>query len=676
MVLCSRSDRQNDSLLDDIKALGGQAIALQLDFSGKDTEQDIGQSAIHIALDHACTHFGGLNGILHLAGLPGETMIQRFDSDNARRVLNSKIGAVESMLQVTRQMDLDMLVLYSSVTGMLGGFGQCEYTAANAYLDVAAAQASADGLNQVIAINWDTFKDTGMAFNALNGNTLANTLKETVVIDHPFLGDLVLSNEQVSCFKQALEADKHWVLNEHLVMTKPTVPGTTYVDMAGAAFTHLTGKTAKSFAGIYFMNPLAIDAGQSKDVYTLLKPQGRVKEKDQYSFEIGSFCPQTKVWLLHVRGDVCALGETSNKTLDVAALTGAANKRYFDNIKGATQLGLLAMEQNEQTQTEHLMKYGQRWDVFDKVWVGQTQAVASLTLPGEYRADINHHGLHPSMLDCALSFFRPFVEGGVYIPFSIDTVKQYRDLPADIYSVVSLNSEAKTNQAVLNFTVQLLDSNGLLLVEIDDFSMHKIEQDFAESLPVANQPVPPFVNQYRQVKRGLKTAEALDALMQVVQSSHTNTIVATPSFAQRYLEADKGDMGGFEDALDTPQFVQPRPDLNVDYVAPSSDEQKQLAAIWCQMLGLEKVGIQDDFFDLGGNSLILMQVHKQLQSTFDKKISVVELYDCPTIDKLCQRLFGALDEGAQLAKAVADKADKQKMAAARRRRGAGRSRAV
>ena len=51
-----------------------------------------------------------------------------------------------------------------------------------------------------------------------------------------------------------------------------------------------------------------------------------------------------------------------------------------------------------------------------------------------------------------------------------------------------------------------------------------------------------------------------------------------------------------------------RPALEDLYVAPRTPMEQQVAAIWCHLLGLERVGIYDNFFELGGHSLLAMQL--------------------------------------------------------------------
>jgi acyl carrier protein len=64
-----------------------------------------------------------------------------------------------------------------------------------------------------------------------------------------------------------------------------------------------------------------------------------------------------------------------------------------------------------------------------------------------------------------------------------------------------------------------------------------------------------------------------------------------------------------------------RPQLTTPFVAPSSEMEKQIADIWSELLGFEPIGVDDDFFDLGGHSLVAMQVLSRIRSMFDVELS-------------------------------------------------------
>ena len=81
----------------------------------------------------------------------------------------------------------------------------------------------------------------------------------------------------------------------------------------------------------------------------------------------------------------------------------------------------------------------------------------------------------------------------------------------------------------------------------------------------------------------------------------------------------------------------PAPDATrseAGYVAPTTETQATLAGIWAEVLKLDKVGIHDNFFEIGGNSLLIIKVHSQLSIRFGTRVAVVDLFKYPTIDKL------------------------------------------
>jgi len=70
------------------------------------------------------------------------------------------------------------------------------------------------------------------------------------------------------------------------------------------------------------------------------------------------------------------------------------------------------------------------------------------------------------------------------------------------------------------------------------------------------------------------------------------------------------------------------------YVAPGSELERRIAAIWCEVLGVERVGIDDNFFELGGNSLLLMRLRTLLADQFQRELPVVDLFGFPTVRAL------------------------------------------
>jgi len=81
-----------------------------------------------------------------------------------------------------------------------------------------------------------------------------------------------------------------------------------------------------------------------------------------------------------------------------------------------------------------------------------------------------------------------------------------------------------------------------------------------------------------------------------------------------------------------------RPDLDTEFVAPRAGLEQAIAAIWAEVLHLERIGIHDTFFDLGGDSLSLSQMHGRLQLQLGADVPIVALFEHPTIHALASHL--------------------------------------
>ncbi len=81
------------------------------------------------------------------------------------------------------------------------------------------------------------------------------------------------------------------------------------------------------------------------------------------------------------------------------------------------------------------------------------------------------------------------------------------------------------------------------------------------------------------------------------------------------------------------EFIESR-----EYVAPQTDTEKKLAAIWEKILCVERVGIQDDFFDLGGHSLLSVRLMAEIHKQFGRDLPISTLMQGPSIKELVIRL--------------------------------------
>jgi acyl-coenzyme A synthetase/AMP-(fatty) acid ligase len=81
-----------------------------------------------------------------------------------------------------------------------------------------------------------------------------------------------------------------------------------------------------------------------------------------------------------------------------------------------------------------------------------------------------------------------------------------------------------------------------------------------------------------------------------------------------------------------------RPELDSGYVAPRTETERMIAGLWQEVLGLEKVGVNDNFFDLGGHSLSVVMLHNRMKAASKKELSIVDLFRYPTVGSLAKLL--------------------------------------
>ncbi|MCP4630133.1 MAG: SDR family NAD(P)-dependent oxidoreductase, partial [bacterium] len=155
----SRPDETKLAVLDDIKETGIHVHYIQCDVTQK--------TGVKKAYEQIKTEYGALNGIIHSAGVIQDALIVNKTAEEIDRVLMPKVAGLIHIDAVTRNEPLDFMVLFSSVAGIVGNIGQCDYSTANAFLDNYAGYRhdlfqTGKRFGKTISINWPLWKDGGM----------------------------------------------------------------------------------------------------------------------------------------------------------------------------------------------------------------------------------------------------------------------------------------------------------------------------------------------------------------------------------------------------------------------------------------------------------------------------------------------------------------------------------
>ncbi|MEA2174981.1 MAG: hypothetical protein QOD00_2573 [Blastocatellia bacterium] len=87
-----------------------------------------------------------------------------------------------------------------------------------------------------------------------------------------------------------------------------------------------------------------------------------------------------------------------------------------------------------------------------------------------------------------------------------------------------------------------------------------------------------------------------------------------------------------------------RPELAATFVAPRTPIEERLVSIWTSLLGINRVGVNDNYFELGGDSLLATQLASQVRKVFDVELPLADLFQHPTLNELAASIEEALIE--------------------------------
>ena len=138
-----------------LEYLGAEVLILSADVTNSEQMQTVIAQSIE--------KFGQINGVIHSAGIAGGGLIQFKTQDIAREVLAAKVRGTILLEQAFQNINLDFFVLCSSQSSILGEFGQVDYCAANAFLDVYAYNQASKSERLTISIDWGAWQEIGMS---------------------------------------------------------------------------------------------------------------------------------------------------------------------------------------------------------------------------------------------------------------------------------------------------------------------------------------------------------------------------------------------------------------------------------------------------------------------------------------------------------------------------------
>ncbi|MDP4181451.1 MAG: SDR family NAD(P)-dependent oxidoreductase [Bacillota bacterium] len=156
LVLTGRSqlDKNKEKRLSLLEKDGSQVEYIKADISKKEE--------VNKLVEGIRNRFGGINGIIHCAGVIRDSFVLRKKAEEMEQVLAPKVFGAIWLDEATKQDDLDFFVMFSSIAAM-GNAGQGDYAYGNCFMDdYASERARRGGHGKTLSINWPLWKEGGM----------------------------------------------------------------------------------------------------------------------------------------------------------------------------------------------------------------------------------------------------------------------------------------------------------------------------------------------------------------------------------------------------------------------------------------------------------------------------------------------------------------------------------
>jgi acyl transferase domain-containing protein/acyl carrier protein len=593
---------------------GAEVLVLAEDVATADGARRVREAAV--------ARFGRVDGIVHAAGVPGGGMAEVKERSAAEQVLAPKLLGTLALRDAFGDLDLDFVVLCSSVTAVAGGFGQVDYCAANSFLDAHARGSAHDHgwRAHVVSANWGGWRDVGMAaevaapaaFRALQrGDPMT-------AVQHPVLTGRH-EGEPGWC-GGVVSASTHWILDEHRLAGVPVVPGTGFVEAARAAFAAVVPAPDPGhlieLRDVVFIEPMMVPDGTSAELRVVFSDGA-----EGFDFRLISLAGG--VVRTHVSG---------------TAAWAPARPAAGQDLDAIRQRCSLALRDGAQSHSSGLLAFGPRWSSARHTHVGHGEELTRIEANQTVEAELGHWGLHPALLDEATATGWT-EEGRRYLPLGYGGITVRQPLTSRFWSHLRRHDTAATD--IVTCDITLLDDSGRELVSITDFALRQVDsQAVVAAVETAAAGRPASEDRRPGLEAvsgpgsatGIRPADGAEAFRLLLGADPgPQVVIAAQPVSELMAATQRVTQESVESDLGTPAPAD-HPGSREGHVAPRNELEAAIALLWREVLGGEELSVTDNFFDIGGNSLVAVQLIALVRREFGVRLPMRSLFEDPTVE--------------------------------------------
>lgn len=610
--------------IQELEAMGAQVLALSADISNLEEMQ--------MVADQAKNAFGRINLLVHGAGVLDDSPMLGRRPQDTERVFAPKLHGIQVLATVFPDGEVDELVVFSSTSTITAPSGQADYVAANEFLN-AFAKSRRGGKTNVTSINWGIWSEVGMAANSTVSKDLDPEQIPITDAAAPLLAKAHFDREGNRIFYREFSAADDWILDEHRTTDgKALMPGTGYIEVAVQALKEQHEPFGYDIQNLFFMSPFHVADEEPRRMRARIK-----RSRSGYEFKVQSNRPNDDLtsWQPHCEAEIVLSDLPRPDRIDVTRIGNRLG--WQPEASGETTIP---------SPQQHLLGFGERWNTLINQSVGEAEGLAELRLNAASKLDSDYI-LHPALLDIstgwAIQLVPGYVGDNLWVPMSYQSVRVFAPHTERVYSWARLSPRQTDFSTMASVDVTICDQDGNVLVDIVGFQMQKQDRpDFldekslataqteTDSAGVATSSAAASTRMRQQLAQGIKIDEGV-ALFESAVSLGLPQVAISPIDVHNLIG---NTIKEAEDALKSTTHSFQRPKLETEFAQPESEVEKALAEFWQDLLGVQDVGIDDSFFDLGGHSLIAVRMFSQIRKSFGVNFPISVLFEAPTIREI------------------------------------------
>lgn len=271
---------------------------------------------------------------------------------------------------------------------------------------------------------------------------------------------------------------------------------------------------------------------------------------------------------------------------------GSGEKEVIDieSIKSKCNEGEIVFENDNTSNLNQTITFGLRWRNMVRMYCGQNELLLELKLPDGAKDDIGRYGLHPALMDNAVNIASQSAGEGLYLPLSYKRLVLYDTMPDRFYSYVRRHDNTAANMETVTFDITLIDMEGNIFAQINNYDVKKVRE--VKTL---------FKNIKKQNDIAGKTPDHASAGKEItIKGASSENLTGT---------------------------------------------RLKLANIWANVLGLDEIDIFEDFYDLGGDSMLAGQLLKELDSEYPGLFTISDIFSYPSVSLLAEYINTGAEQG-------------------------------